>query len=138
MMARVLVVDDDPLFRRAMRRILSRAGHDVLLASNARDALRVLDREEWDIVITDLDMPGMDGVELVCEIQRRFPHDAPPVVLVSSHSEPQGACFAAVHPKPVDRCALIAEIERFARTNTGTLPRPAAVQRDAARRRRCE
>lgn len=60
---RVLVVDDDELNQRMMRLILTREGHDVHIACDGRDALRAVETHEFDIILMDLQMPVMDGIE---------------------------------------------------------------------------
>lgn len=60
---RVLVVDDDELNQRMMRLILTREGHDVHIACDGRDALSVVEDYEFDIILMDLQMPLMDGIE---------------------------------------------------------------------------
>ena len=60
---KVLVVDDDELNQRMMRLILSREDHQVKIASNGFEALDAVQSEEFDIVLMDLQMPEMDGVE---------------------------------------------------------------------------
>jgi CheY-like chemotaxis protein len=64
-MARVLVVDDDGLVLRGMLRTLQRAGHEVWESNNPKTALHMLSYVPVDVVITDIYMPGMNGVELV-------------------------------------------------------------------------
>lgn len=60
---KILVVDDDELNRRMMHILLTREGHDVVLASNGMDALDIVKYKKFDIVFMDLQMPTMDGVE---------------------------------------------------------------------------
>src|ERR1051326_8362875 len=61
----VLVVDDQPDFCLAMQHLLSVLGFRTVIASNGRQALTILDREKIDVVLTDLFMPHMDGLELL-------------------------------------------------------------------------
>lgn len=69
----LLVVDDEPLVLRMMHGVLSQHGHRVLTAERALDALRVLDTEPVDVLIADLCMPGVGGVELLAETRRQHP-----------------------------------------------------------------
>jgi CheY-like chemotaxis protein len=76
-MARILLVDDDGLVLRGAQRILQRAGHEVWESSSPKTALHMLATVNPDVVITDVYMPGMNGVELVrriteCEGCRRI------------------------------------------------------------------
>ena len=70
---RVLVVDDDNETLGLLREILVREGYEVSTAQDADAALRVASQEEPDVVITDIQMPGMDGVALLEELRTRLP-----------------------------------------------------------------
>ena len=69
MSARVLVVDDDFSIRETFERHLKRAGHEVLTAASAEEALNALADFNPTLVITDVRMPGMDGLELLRRIR---------------------------------------------------------------------
>jgi CheY-like chemotaxis protein/anti-sigma regulatory factor (Ser/Thr protein kinase) len=71
---RVLVVEDEDVIRATLRDICVDAGHEVLEARNAREALELLATQEVDVVCTDLGMPGMNGWQLADEIRDRWPH----------------------------------------------------------------
>ncbi|MEM9693490.1 MAG: sigma-54 dependent transcriptional regulator [Myxococcota bacterium] len=71
-MAGVLVVDDDASIRFTLEQLLQRDGHDVTAVATAKEALAEL--EDADLVLTDLAMPEMDGLELLTEIRKRKPH----------------------------------------------------------------
>jgi len=70
---RVLVVDDDSETLALLREILVKEGYEVSAAENADAALREATSREPDVVITDIQMPGMDGVALLAELRMRFP-----------------------------------------------------------------
>ncbi len=76
----ILVVDDEELYRRALERILSRAGHSVVAARDATEALSVVAGQPVDLVIADIRMPGINGLELVRQIQDAAP-DLPCIVV---------------------------------------------------------
>ncbi len=61
---KILVVDDETIMRESIRDWLSDVGHQVLIAENGPQALEIIEREKPGIVISDLVMPGMDGIEL--------------------------------------------------------------------------
>lgn len=71
--SRILVVDDDKETLALLREILLKEGYEVLTAENADEALCEAGRGEPDVVITDIQMPGMDGVALLGELRTRFP-----------------------------------------------------------------
>lgn len=72
-MAQILVIEDDDLVRQAVRQMLERLGHDVTEAADGKDALRLDDKNPADVVLTDIYMPGMEGVETIQELRRRRP-----------------------------------------------------------------
>ena len=68
---RVLVVEDNPVNQRLVHRVLAKLGHKVHLARNGREGLAVLSRESIDLVLMDVRMPEMDGIEMTQAIRRR-------------------------------------------------------------------
>jgi len=70
--ANILVVDDEKNIREGLRISLSREGHVVLTAGDGLEAIKVLKKEEIDVVITDLKMPNMDGETLMQTILKDF------------------------------------------------------------------
>ena len=72
-MARIIVIDDQEPIRRIVRRALEQAGHEVLDASDGEQGLELLGRHAVDAVLSDIFMPGMDGIETVRQIRRQFP-----------------------------------------------------------------
>jgi DNA-binding NtrC family response regulator len=81
---RVLVVDDHRSAREAMADILRCAGHEVCDASSAREALARLEKESFDVVLTDLQMPGMDGLEFLAALAQRG--DETQVAMITAHA----------------------------------------------------
>ena len=79
-MAKILVIDDDEGVRRSIGKVLVRAGHEVFEAPDGKVALTVLKDEPPDLVICDLFMPEMDGVEVLRELRRDYP-DLPVVAI---------------------------------------------------------
>ena len=72
-MARILIVDDDDSIRFLLRAVLELRGYDVIEAENGYEGLLRYQAEPTDLVITDMQMPVMDGLELIMELQRTFP-----------------------------------------------------------------
>jgi DNA-binding NtrC family response regulator len=72
-MAHLLVIDDDASVRQTMRRILLDAGHSVIEADNGTTGLAQLTQSPIDIVLTDIFMPGTEGVETIQQIRRLRP-----------------------------------------------------------------
>lgn len=72
-MAKILVLDDNPDLVKVMAAVLNHAGHVTLTAVNGREALRVIGDSQIDVVLTDLIMPEMDGIEVIMALRQRFP-----------------------------------------------------------------
>jgi len=79
---RILVVDDQEIVRIMLTKILQRNGFEVLDAASAAETLDILDRERVDLILSDIQMPEMNGLALVEAIQRRIPETS--IVMVSS------------------------------------------------------
>ena len=118
----ILLVDDDPGVRFALTEVLRDRGYRVVCASSGAQALTSL--EGIDVVVTDLSMPGMDGLELLAQIVARAP--ALPVILLTAHgsesmgriASSRGACGCLSKPFDIDEIAGAIEHAR-------TLPRGA-------------
>jgi CheY-like chemotaxis protein/HPt (histidine-containing phosphotransfer) domain-containing protein len=85
--ARVLVVDDAPTTRELQRSILERAGYAVTTAVDGEDALRRLAEAPVDLVLTDVEMPGVDGFALTEAIRASEAHQGLPVVILTSRTD---------------------------------------------------
>jgi DNA-binding NtrC family response regulator len=70
----VLVVDDDDGVRESLRLIIERAGFNCVIAANGVEALAALRAKEAQVIISDHDMPAMDGIELLRLVAARYPH----------------------------------------------------------------
>ncbi|MBC8354131.1 MAG: sigma-54-dependent Fis family transcriptional regulator [Planctomycetes bacterium] len=92
---RVLVVDDHARARESMADILECTGHRVQCCSSAVEALHKLDASSFDVIITDLRMPGMTGLEFIRELSKR--HDDAQVVMVTAHASVTTAVDAMRH-----------------------------------------
>ncbi len=90
---RVLVVDDEPDMVENVVRILRRSSHDCITAGSGQEALALLDRERPDLILTDLRMPGMDGLVLLRTVKRLSPPT--PVVIFTAYASETAAREAA-------------------------------------------
>jgi DNA-binding NtrC family response regulator len=70
---RILIVDDDPSIRRTLEALLKRAGHEVMLACDGSEAVRLWRDHGGDLVITDLHMPEKDGIQTIIELLSHSP-----------------------------------------------------------------
>ena len=83
----ILAVDDSPTMRRIIINTLKRAGYeDVVEAEDGKDALAKLETENIDFVITDWNMPEMDGLTLVTNMRQSEAHSKIPVLMVTTRS----------------------------------------------------
>jgi len=72
-MACVVVIDDQEPIRRIVRRALEQAGHQVLDAEDGELGLQLLERHAVDVVVSDIFMPGMDGIQMLRQIRKQYP-----------------------------------------------------------------
>ena len=89
---RVLVVDDDELTRHLLARVLAEAGNTCQVAADAEEARAALIGEHFDVVLTDMNMPGASGVELISHIGDR--HRTTAVILITGMDDPKLADLA--------------------------------------------
>jgi CheY-like chemotaxis protein len=80
---KVLVVDDDPAVRKSIDRVLSNKGYAVITAENGEEAMRKLNDEKYDLVYTDIRMPGMSGLDVAEQVRARKPWT--PVVIITGY-----------------------------------------------------
>lgn len=107
----VLVVDDEDLVRNFMTRALVNAGYMVMSAGNGPEALALLKTSAVALVITDIRMPGMDGLQLGDQISR-LPL-APPVVYASASDNPPPGTTQWYLPKPFTAAELASMVREI-------------------------
>jgi len=99
---RILVVDDEAEIREALSQILTEARHRVVTASSGREALERLASERYDVILTDIRMPDLDGRALYQQIEERWPERASRVVFVTGDTLTSALRdFAAASGRPV-------------------------------------
>ena len=114
--SQIWVVDDDRSIRWVLEKAIQQAGHAVRTFESAEAALAALDSGEPDTLITDIRMPGLDGLELLSQLQHRSPDL--PVIVITAHSDLdaavsayQGGAFEYL-PKPFDVDEAVALVQR--------------------------
>lgn len=85
--ARILIIDDDPFFRSLLRMHLSQAGYAVQVAEDAVEGGKALLHPEFDLVVCDINMPFLTGLELVSLLRASEETASIPVVFASSHTD---------------------------------------------------
>jgi two-component system sensor histidine kinase/response regulator len=128
---RILVAEDNAVNRKLASSILQRAGHNAILVVNGREAVDAVERERFDVVLMDVQMPVMGGFEatrLIREMEvgsgRRTP-----IIAVTAHAMKgdREACFEAgmdgFAPKPIQSAKLLEMLDRL---GTGSMPQPKA------------
>ena len=115
-MARILIVEDDQTTRESLTKALTHEGFEAVPAASAAQALRLLEREEADIVLSDIRMPGMDGLELLQRARAVRPEL--PVILLTAYATVDSAVEAMKRgaydylTKPINLDKLILLIEK--------------------------
>jgi two-component system chemotaxis response regulator CheY len=115
---RVLTIDDSKTMRDMLLLTLADAGFDVLQAVDGQDGLDVLNREKVDVVITDINMPRMDGYEVVRQVRCNPAFDRLPVLVLTTESDPdkrdvaRGAGATGWMVKPFDPERLVATVRK--------------------------
>jgi two-component system, cell cycle response regulator len=112
---RVLVVDDEPSIRKVLDGLLSQAGYEVLCASNGMEAVRILNSIGPQIVITDWEMPVMDGLQLCREIRQSETVGFVYAIILTSHTDRVVEAFDAgaddFLAKPPKKAELLARLK---------------------------
>lgn len=116
----ILHVDDSPSLRQMVKLALEGAGYTVQSAVDGLDGLAMLGKGRFDLMITDLNMPGLDGVQLITEARKRSDCRGMPILVLSTESEEskrQAARAAGATGwivKPFDRDKLLAVVHKVA------------------------
>lgn len=114
-MQRLLVVDDNPNDGALLHSALALEGYEVSRASDGHEALRLLERERPDVIVTDLIMPGLDGLSLCKEIRSKPGLDHVAIVALTGGEYPEeltGQCDVFLR-KPVDIDRLVDTLQQL-------------------------
>jgi len=112
----ILVVDDEAGYREVLAKMLTKAGHRVVTAADGNEALRLLENSHFNLIISDVFMPNLNGYALAARIRAKDPNM--PIILISGYLSQDSAKnilggsteFIA---KPVDPELLIATVQRL-------------------------
>ena len=131
--ARVLVVEDNLINQRIMRELLNETGLDVTIAGDGLEALEVIRRQAFDLVLMDLQMPRMDGYQTTAEIREHHDRLSLPIVAMTAHGrdEDREKCLAAGMndhlSKPVDPARLVQALRQWLGDAVIDTPGPVAI-----------
>jgi len=120
--ATILVVDDEKNIRRTLRMVLEGAGFDVLEAADAESGLEHVRAGEVDLLILDVRLPGMGGIEALADIRGRSETEGLPVIMVSGHASVAEAVHAVqlgatdFFEKPLDRDRVLVSVRNALKT----------------------
>ena len=127
---RILVVEDVPSQQKLLVKVLTKSGHSVATASSGQEAVDLVEHEPFDIVLMDVQMPGMSGLDAIRAIRTRESYMGTHlgIVAVTAHvlSGDADQCYAAgadaYLPKPINLIDLMAILHKVA----DAFPRPSA------------
>ena len=98
---RILIVDDEEGMRRLLGRVLSREGYETTTVASGAEALQHVARERFDLVVTDIKMPEMDGLELLAELKEYEP--SLPIIVMTAYGTVENAVQDGDHRvAPID------------------------------------
>jgi signal transduction histidine kinase len=118
----ILLVDDDLALLQALPHTISlrMSGVEVEIADSAEDALKLIQEHDYDTIVSDIKMPGMDGLDLLARVSTLYPDT--PVILITGHGEHdlaiqalRGGAYDYIQ-KPIDRDSFIAALHRALQT----------------------
>ena len=116
-MARILIAEDDETMRRFLARALTSAGHEVIAVADGLDAMPLLDQDSFDLLLADIVMPGMDGIDLAKLASRQIPDLKVMLITgfaaVAVEARNVLAMRAKVLSKPFHLSALVAEVDKL-------------------------
>jgi CheY-like chemotaxis protein len=120
MKPRILLIDDDPLVLKSFTKLLDNEGYDVISSSSYAEAMVAIDNEDFNLILSDIRMPGRNGVETVSEIQSKLVSVGKkdlPVIFITGYAEfgdqLHANFFGEVLHKPVDNTRLLTAIRDY-------------------------
>ena len=118
-MAKILIVDDEPIVHRLLQHHLERAGYELLAATNGREAIEMATREEPELIVMDVMMAEMDGLTALRRLKKDDDTKGIPVIMITANShavtrqESEAAGAALFLTKPFSPNQLLNEIKRL-------------------------
>lgn len=121
MAKKILVIDDEELIIRSLSRLLEKNGYEVFIAKNGQDAIIMIEERDFDLILADIRMPGMNGVETVRYIHDKTQEKARkniPVIFITGYADGKIKQEAEKLPhiayiyKPFDMAELLKKIKK--------------------------
>ena len=106
----ILVVDDNNVFRIVVSKMLSRLGYEVSSSDSGENGLSIFLKDKFDIVLSDYEMPGMDGVALACSIKKSSPR-TPVVIMTGAGKEAVFSRESTAVDEVISKPFTLAEID---------------------------
>lgn len=85
---RILAVDDEPEYLEMLQEVMKSLGHTITITARGEEALAVLDNQPIDVIIADVRMPGMDGMQLHSEVRSRAQYRNTPFIFLTGYEAP--------------------------------------------------
>lgn len=130
-MNRILIIDDEPDISGLIREALTRFGYTVETAANGRQGLQRLQDTSFDLVVTDMYMPDLDGACIIRQVRSSSRPYTPVIGISGTPWRLEGADCDAVLPKPFPLQALVDTVKRLERTNLPAAPKHTACPLNA-------
>lgn len=89
MTKKILTVDDSATMRNMLMATLSAAGYDVVQAEDGVEGIKALEGQRYDLIITDINMPNMDGLTFIERLREKPEHKSVPVLVLTTENEPE-------------------------------------------------
>ena len=125
-MAKILVLDDEPSILLMIKKMLEKAGHEVSIASNGREGMILFERDQYDLVISDIIMPEKEGLETIFELRRMHPELKIIAISGGGRISPDGYLPGAkllganmVFQKPLDQKEFVNAVTQLLGENKG-------------------
>lgn len=89
MTKKILIVDDDQLMQKLLEYIIKKEGYQVSVADNGSNAIKIVKRDKPDLIISDVEMPKMNGLELCQKLKENLDTKVIPIILITSNTQIQ-------------------------------------------------
>ena len=88
-MKKILAVDDSSSVRQMVNFTLKSAGYDVVDAVDGQDGISKVEQDKFDLIITDLNMPRVDGIQMIQEVRKKSGYSFVPILMLTTESQPE-------------------------------------------------